>query len=162
MAKLGKNLIIAGAAVVIACIGGGLAAMHYLPGLLAPKSAAGHQSAAAAPQKQIYFADLSDIVVSLPAEADASSTAYVEFGVQFSTYDPNALTSFATYRPIIKAAVINLLLNETSAQLQDQKIRTGLIKSCLDISNAVLAANANYHAAPPFVGAYITNLVIQD
>lgn len=140
--------------------GGTFAAMK----LLAPhgKSAGATAAAPAPPPKPIFFADLSNIVVSIPPQAGQPATSYVEFDMQFSTYDSAALTSFATYQPIIKADIINLLMNETGDQLQDPKIRTGLIQNCLNISNDVLKQNGVTAQSPAFAAAYITNLVIQD
>jgi flagellar basal body-associated protein FliL len=114
------------------------------------------------PPKQIYFADLSDITVSIPPDSGEPATSYVEFGIQFSTYDQNALTTFDEMQPIIKSDIINLLMNETSRGLQDPQTRADLLKSCLDISNTVMAHSANYPPPPPFSAAYITDLVVQD
>ncbi len=72
-----------------------------------------------------------------------------------------ALDSFNTLQPIIKSQVINLLMNETSAALQDPTTRAELIQNCLDVVNDVLAKNAG-DSDKPFDAAYITNLVVQD
>jgi flagellar basal body-associated protein FliL len=115
-----------------------------------------------APPKPVLFADVSDITVSIPPDTGQPATSYLQFAVQFSTTDPNALVVFAQLQPIIKADIINLLMNETSKGLQDPQTRADLMKSCLDISNEVLSQKANYTPATPFSSAYITNLVVQD
>jgi flagellar basal body-associated protein FliL len=175
--KLGKILVIAVVAVLAvgAGIGGTLGLQKYLPHIIGSGAAAAagagtgtgagvkKSAAAAAPAhpQPLYFADLSDVVVSIPPQTGAPATSYVEFGIQFSTFDPNAVTNFGTYQPIVKSEIINLLMNETSAALQDPKVRTGLIQNCLDIANSVMMKNAS-SPTPPFTAAYITNLVVQD
>jgi len=163
MNALGKNLLLAGLVVasIGAGVGGTLGATRLLPHYLALLHEAATSRAASKP-KPIYFADLSDVVVSIPPQPGAPATSYVEFGVQFSTYDPNAVANFNNFQPIIKAQVISLLMNETSSELQDPKTRASLIQNCLDISNTVLAENGDAAPTPPFGAAYITNLVIQD
>ena len=105
---------------------------------------------------------LDNVVVSIPADAGDPATSYVQFGIQFATTEPNAVTEFTSLQPIIKADVINLMMNETQKTLQDPAARVALTKSCLGISNSVLSASANYTPANPFTAAYITNLVVQD
>jgi flagellar basal body-associated protein FliL len=114
------------------------------------------------PPKPLYFATLTDVTVSIPPQVGAAATSYVEFSVQLSTYDQNALVTFEELQPIIKAAVITLLMNETSQSLQDPQTRVDLTKGCLHIANDVLDRNASYTPANPFGAAYITNLVVQD
>ncbi len=150
-------LLFGGIAVVV--IGGGVggAVMYLHHG--APTAA--NKPVVVVP-KPIYFADLDNVVVSIPADAGDPATSYVQFGIQFATTDPNAVTEFTALEPIIKADVINLMMNETQKTLQDPAARVALTKSCLGISNSVLSASANYTPANPFTAAYITNLVVQD
>jgi flagellar basal body-associated protein FliL len=163
---LKKTLIMAGIVVgaIAAGAGGTFAVMTMLMPQHSPASdaAAAAAKAKAAPPKQIYFAELTDVVVSIPADTGQPPSSFVQFGVQFATYDQNAVTTFAELQPIIKADIINLMLNETAKSLQDQGTRSDLAKSCLDISNTVLSRNASYTPANPFTAAYITNLVVQD
>jgi flagellar basal body-associated protein FliL len=86
----------------------------------------------------------------------------VQLGIQFATYDQNSLTTFDELQPIIKADIINLMLNETSAGLQTPQVRADIVKNCQNIANSVMSQSANYTPANPFYAAYITNLVIQD
>jgi flagellar basal body-associated protein FliL len=159
MAKLGTILAIAGGVVVAigAGIGGTFAAMELL---------GHHEKAAAAPApvvpKMIYFADLPDIVVSLPPEPGQPATSYVDIGIQFATSDDKVLPNFTNYQPIIKADIINLLMAETGDALQQPQVRAALIQNCLDVVNNVLKANNAAGKMPPFNSAYITNLVIPD
>ncbi len=169
--KLGQILVIVGAVVLAAGAGiaGTLGMQKFLPhgigGAVSSIASAGPgaKKAAPAPAKPqpLFFADLSDVVVSIPPQTGAPATSYVEFGIQFATHDQNAVTSFGTFQPIVKSEIINLLMNETSSALQDPQVRSGLIQNCLDIANGVMVKNTN-STTPPFTAAYITNLVVQD
>jgi len=159
---LGKTLMLAGIVVVAvgAGVGGTLGVMLLLPHHAA--APAGPAKPMVVPPKPIYFAEMNDVVVSIPQDSGDPSSSFVQFGVQFATYDPNALTSFDELQPIIKSDIISLLMNETGKQLQDPATRADLVKSCLDIANNVLNRNANYTPPSPFTAGYITNLVVQD
>jgi flagellar basal body-associated protein FliL len=161
---LKKTLIMAG--IVVAAIGAGAGGTFAVMTFLMPHPDKASEATAAkakpAPPKQVYFAELNDVVVSIPADTGQPASSFVQFGVQFATYDQNAVTTFAELQPIIKADIINLMLNETAKALQNQATRSDLAKSCLDISNTVLSRNASYTPANPFTAAYITNLVVQD
>jgi flagellar basal body-associated protein FliL len=149
-------LIAAGAAVVLSC---GIGTAAYLT--------MSHHStktakAVPAPPKPIYFAQLADIVVSVPTDTNDSSNAYVQMTIQFSTFDQNAVTTFTNLEPIIKSQIISLLMAQTAKSLIDPGTHAALTKQCLDISNHVLNASANYNPPNPFTAGYITNLVEQD
>jgi flagellar basal body-associated protein FliL len=144
---------------VAASVGGTFGAMEYMHHAAIPAASADSPKPVA---KALYFATLSDITVSIPPENGTAATSYVEFSVQLSTYDQNALVTFEELQPIIKSAVITLLMNETSQSLQDPATRVDLTKGCLHIANDVLSRNASYSPANPFTAAYITNLVVQD
>jgi len=146
---------------IAASVGGTLGVTEYLHHANAATMASGAPPKAP-PPKALYFATLSDVTVSIPPQAGAASTSYVEFSVQLSTYDQNALVTFEELQPIIKSAVITLLMNETSQTLQDPQTRVDLTKGCLHIANDVLDRNASYSPPNPFGAAYITNLVVQD
>ena len=161
MAATGKILAIAVGLVLSAGlgIGGTLAGTA----LLAKQSIAAQVAAKLPPApKPIYFATLPDLVVSIAPAEGQPATSFVQFGVQFSTSDQNALVVFDQLQPIIKADVISLLMNETGTALQDPRNRIDLAKSCLDLSNTILSNKAGYTPAAPFNAAYITNLVVQD
>ncbi len=159
--SLGKTLILAGVVVVAigSGIGGTLGVMAILPPHAMVKA---NPASPSATPKQIYFAEVSDIVVSIPEDDGDPDSSFVEFAVQFSTQDQNAVTSFTTLQPIIRSDIINLLMSETGKSLQDPTARAALVKSCIAISNDVLSRSANYTPANPFNAAYITNLVVQD
>jgi flagellar basal body-associated protein FliL len=159
-----NKLVTAGVIVLAIAIGAGatFGVMHFLQ-----TGGAAHAHDAAntkddAHPKPIYFADLSSIVVSIPPQAGAPATSYVQIGMQFATHDKQALESFNTLQPIIKSQVINLLMNETSAALQNPATRAELIQNSLDVANAALAKNAGKADDKPFDAAYITNFVVQD
>lgn len=115
------------------------------------------------PPKPIYFAELDDLVVSVPADSSGDSgQAYVQFSVQFASTDKNAVSTFAALQPIAKAETINLLMSQTAKQLMDTSTHAKLVANCLAIANEVLNKNADYTPPNPFTAAYITNLVEQD
>jgi flagellar basal body-associated protein FliL len=145
---------------IAAGIGGTLGVTDYLHHVTS--TVASGQAPKPHPPKTIYFATLNDVTVSIPPESGAAATSYVEFSVQLSTFDQNALMTFEELQPIIKSAIITLLMNETSQSLQDPQTRVDLTKGCLHIANDVLDRNASYSPANPFGSAYITNLVVQD
>ena len=156
---LTKIFVIGGVVAVLAAAGvagtiEGMSILHH-------RAAAAAKTAAAAP-KQIYFSELPDVVVSVPTSSDDPTSAFVQFAVQFSTYDPNAGATFSALQPIIKSEIISLLMNQTGKSLQDPATRAALAQNSLAIANAVLARSANYTPANPFTAAYITNLVVQD
>ncbi|MBW4024770.1 MAG: flagellar basal body-associated FliL family protein [Proteobacteria bacterium] len=144
-----------------AAVGGTVGIMTYLHH---PSAAAA--TAAVPPKPKVapspLFATLANVTVSIPPESGAAATSYVEFSVQLSTQDQTALVTFEELQPIIKAAIMTLLMNETSASLQDPQTRVDLTKGCLHIVNDVLNRNASDMPRSPFSAAYITNLVVQD
>lgn len=118
--------------------------------------------AAPPPPKPIYFAQLDDIVVSVPADTNDSTGSYIQITLQFSTFDQKAVTTFTNLQPIVKAQIINMLMAQTAKSLITPSTHDALSKHCLDIANKVLNANANYTPPNPFTAAYITNLVEQN
>jgi flagellar basal body-associated protein FliL len=167
-----KLVIKIGAAVAVVAVlgaGGTFAAMHFMHSG-GPKTP---EKAVVLPPKPLLFAVLSIPAVSISPEAGSPATSFVDFGIQFATTDPNALVSFTALQPIIQSAVINLLLSETSTQLQDPAVRTTLITNSLAVANSILLKNGYAPApssagvtadpaAPPFSAGYITDLVVQD
>ena len=158
-----NKFVTAGIVVVAIAAGAGamFGAMHFLSMNRPAEAHSTPTRTDPAHPKPIFFADLSDIVVSVPPQAGAPATSYVQIGMQFSTYDQRALANFTTFQPIIKSEVINLLMSETSAALQDPTTRAVLIQNCLDAANSVLAKDAG-STDKPFTAAYITNFVVQD
>jgi flagellar basal body-associated protein FliL len=160
-----NKLVTAG--IIVVALAAGAGAMFGVMHFMQMNSAAHAHDVAMKPKddahpKPILFADLSDVVVSIPPQTGAPATSYVQIGLQFSTHDAQALANFTTLQPIIKAQVINLLMSETSASLQNPVTRTALIQNCLIVANSVLAQNGGNSGAKPFDAAYITNLVVQD
>lgn len=114
------------------------------------------------PPMPIYFAQLNDVVVSVPADTNDLTTSYIQITLQFSTFDQNAVTTFTNLQPIITAQVINLLMSQTAKSLTDPGTHDALSKHCLDIANKVLNTTASYNPPNPFTATYITNLVEQN
>ncbi|MDR3520784.1 MAG: flagellar basal body-associated FliL family protein [Acidocella sp.] len=156
-----KLYIVISIVVIVATggIGGTFAAFKFISYKNAGSTVA---SAVIVPPKPIFFTDVMDVTVSIPPEQNAPPTSFVQVGLQFSTSDPEAIVSYGELQPIIKAAIISILMTQTTNALADPKARAVLIKSCLDISNNVLEKNSNFKAIPPFSAAYITNLVVQE
>jgi flagellar basal body-associated protein FliL len=156
---LNKLIIIGGIVAVLAA--GGVGGTMEVMSVLHHRAMAAAKPAVPAP-KPIFFAELADVVVSVPTASDDPTSAFVQFAVQFSTFDPNAGATFSALQPIIKSEIISLLMNQTGKSLQDPATRAALAKNSLAIANSVLARSANYTPANPFTAAYITNLVVQD
>lgn len=124
------------------------------------------QEAAAAPPKlsppaPVYFAEVPDIVVSIPDAAGDPPSSFVQFGIQFQTTDMVAVNDFNTLEPIIKSQIMDLLMQETGTTLQSAATRTDLTTKSLAVVNTALQTR-NYVQKPPFSAAYITSLVVQD
>jgi flagellar basal body-associated protein FliL len=157
-----KKLLLPIIAVVVLAIGIGatFGVLHFMHS--GSSKTAAKPVPVVVPPKPIFFAQLPDVVVTIPPDTGQPASSYVQLGLQFATYDQNSLATFDELQPIIKADVINLMLSQTSAGLQSQADREALTKSCQAIVNSVMTKNANYTPANPFFAAYITNLVIQD
>lgn len=152
-----KKIILIAAAIVL--LGGGSGgALFYLS--LHRAAAMAHKPPP--PPKPIYFAQLADLVVTVPADTNDPTSSYVQITLQFSSLDPNAVTAFGNLQPIIKAQVIALLMSETAKSLMDPATHNDLTRTCLGIANQVLNKSANYTPPSPFTAAYITNLVEQN
>jgi len=135
--KLVVKIVAAVGVVAVLGAGGTYAAMHFL-------HAGGHKSAAkpvVLPPKPILFADLAIAAASIAPDANSSGSSFATVDIQFTTTDPNALVSFTALQPIIKSAVLNLLLSETSTQLQDTALRATLIANSLAVANSILLKN---------------------
>ncbi len=156
-----KKLLLPIIIVVVLAIGIGatFGVLHFMHSGSSSKTVA---KPVVVPPKPIFFAQLPDVVVTIPPDTGQPASSYVQLGLQFATYDQTSLATFDELQPIIKADVINLMLSQTSAGLQSQADRDALTKSCQTIVNNVMTKNANYTPANPFFAAYITNLVIQD
>jgi flagellar basal body-associated protein FliL len=150
-----KTVVIVILAVVIGA-GGALGGTQLLSNL---RSSA--QAATIHKVPPTYFAQLDDIVVSLPPQTGQPATSYVNFGIQFATHDPNAVTAFGALQPIVRSKILSVLMAQTAQGLQDQATRGDIVLQCLDIANTVVEKNANF-ITTPFAGGYITDLVVQD
>ncbi|HQT63578.1 MAG: hypothetical protein B7Z75_07000 [Acidocella sp. 20-57-95] len=118
--------------------------------------------AAQSTPKPLFFTDILDITVSLPPAAALPPTAFVQLGLQFSTYDPGVIAQYSQVQPIIKANIISLLMTETSNSLAEPQVRDDFVQKCLVMANQVLAKTSAAKTKAPFTAAYITNLVFQE
>ncbi len=153
-----KKLIIIGVAAIL-LLGGGGAAAYFL--LLAPHA---KQTAAKPPPKPkpLLFAELSDLVASIPPDTGQPASSYMSMSIQFATTDAAAPAAFTGIAPIAKAAVISLMLAQTAKTITDPAARAALAAACLKAVNQALTQNASYTPPNPFTAAYITNLVVQN
>jgi flagellar FliL protein len=157
-----KKIILIAVAAVVLLGGGGAGVFVYLSMQQKPSTAAAAKPAKPVPPKPIFFAQLGDIVVTVPADSSDPTASFVQITLQLGSFDPNAVADFDNLQPIIKAQVITLLMSQTAKQLMDTSTHPALTKSVLDIANHVLDTSANYTPPNPFTAAYITNLVEQN
>ncbi len=145
--------IIAGGAVLVLGAGGGAAfmLMHRAPA-----------SAAAVAPKPLYFADLSNLVVSVPSDGSGGDQVYIQISVQFSSYDQNAVTAFDTVSPIIKSQMIQFMMAKTAKDIMDPANQSSMSAAFLKIVNGAMSKAGPYSGTAPFLAAYITNLVEQN
>jgi flagellar basal body-associated protein FliL len=151
-----KIILIAVVAIVL--LGGGIGGAFFY--LSAHHEIEAHKPPP--PPKPIYFAQLADLVVTVPADTGDSTSAYVQITLQFSSLDPDAVTDFGNLQPIVKSQIISLLMTKTAKSLMDPSTHDDLTKTCLGIANQVLNKSADYTPPNPFTAAYITNLVEQN
>ncbi len=153
-----KKLIIIGLA-ALAVLGGGGAASYVL--VLAPHGNAKTAKAAVKP-KPLLFAEMDDLVASIPPDTGEPASSYLSMSIQFSTTDPAAQEAFSSIEPIIKARLIDLMLGETGKTVIDPAARQALLAASLQAVNQALTKNMGYTPVNPFTAAYITSLVIQN
>ncbi len=156
-----KKIILIGAGAAVLLAGGIGGTIAFLDMGHHAKSAAAAKPAPPKP-KPIYFSQLSDVVVTVPADQNNDGNAYIQFSVQFSTFNQTALTSFTSLEPIIKSQIINLLMTQTAKELVNPATHEALAKNCLAIANKVLNTSGQFTPPNPFTAAYITNIVEQD
>ena len=146
------------AVVTVVLLGGGIGGTFFY--LSTHHAATAHKLPP--PPKPIYFAQLADLVVTVPADTGDSTSTYVQITLQFSSFDPNAVTDFSNLQPIIKSQIISLLMSETVKTLGDPATRATLVQNCLKISNNAVNTSGNFTPKAPFTAAYITSFVVQN
>jgi len=152
-------LIVGGSALIALALGvGGTFAVMTMTSHNGPKTAETRKPPAPIP---LYFADVPDIVVSIPDVAGDPPSSFVQFGIQFQTSDAQSVDHFNTLEPIIKSRIMDLLMQQTGATLQTEATRTSIEQKSLSLVNTALETR-NYAQKPPFTAAYITSLVVQD
>jgi flagellar basal body-associated protein FliL len=154
-----KKLIIIGVAIVLVLGGGGAAAYIFM---LAPHSKTTTGKPPPPKPKPLLFAEISDLVASIPPDTGQPVSSYMSMTIQFSTTDPAAQAAFGDIAPIIKAQIIDLMLGETGKTVSDPAARQALLAASLKAVNQALTQNTGFTPANPFTAAYITNLVVQN
>lgn len=162
-----KKVVIALIAVIVVLAAGGGGAYYYFF-----KMKHHETHAAPPPPKPIMFAQINNLVVSVPSVASSPSGSddsngpptqvYIQLSVQFSTTDPKAVDSFNTLLPIIQSEMVSLLMKKTAVDLMNPNTHAALNTAFLSIVNGVLAQNHSVPDKNPFSAAYITNIVQQD
>lgn len=168
-----KKIIIALITLLVLLGAGGGGAYFYLFKMKHPA-----KHAAVAPPKPIIFAQIDNLVVSVPTSAPSAaggaasssdstdsdsspSQAFIQMSVQFATTDPKAVDGFNALLPIIQSEIVNTLMKQTASQLMDPNTHAKLSQTLLGIANGVLNKNQGFTPANPFTAAYITNIVQQ-
>lgn len=114
-------------------------------------------------QGPIMFAQMSNLVVSVPANStNTTNQVFIELSVQFSTFDPNAVSSFNDLLPIIQSKIVSMLMEKNAVDLMNPNTHKSLSFDFLAIVNSVLDKQQNFKPKDPFSAAYITNIVQQD
>lgn len=154
-----KKIIIALVAVLILLILGGGGAYYYFFKMRHNTE----KTVSLPPPKPIMFAQIGNLVVSVPTSAnDTSDQVFIELSVQFATTDTKAIASFNDLLPIIQAEMVNLLMKQTAVQLMNPNTHAQLSTEFLTIVNGVLSKAQDFHPVNPFTAAYITNIVQQN
>lgn len=154
-----KKIIIAIVAlIVIFCVAGAGAYIYFV------KMKYHHeQSVAVAPQKPIIFAQISNLVVSVPEDStNPTNQVFIQLSVQFATVDPKAVASFNDLLPIIQSEIVSMLMEKNAAELMNPNTHAKLSLEFLNIANNVLNNQQKFNPKNPFSAAYITNIVQQD
>lgn len=122
------------------------------------------KTASLPPPKPLLFAQIDNLVVSVPTGGGDSSggQVFVQLSVQFATTDSKAIDSFNALQPIVQSEIVNLLMKQTATQLMNPDTHNQLSLELLAIANSVLEQNQYFKPANPFTAAYITNIVQQD
>lgn len=167
-----KKIIIAAVAAIILIGAAGGGAYFYFFKL---KHHGDGKTAAvsAQPPKPLLFAQLTNLVVSVPqtasapgagdaSEASPPNQVFIQLSVQFATTDPKAVASFNALLPIIQADMVSLLMKHTATDLMNPDTHRQLSADFLAIANGVLAQNQYFKPQNPFKAAYITSIVQQD
>ena len=158
-------LIAVGALFVLAVLGDGAAVALWL--------GFGHQPSVAGADKHtasmktskkgpIYFASIKNFVVSLPGNGDGEGPRYVEIGLSFATHNKDAIAEFNHLMPIIKSNLIAVAVaNAGTLESNHPQTAHTIATSALPVVNKVLRQDDVKLGQEPFIGAYLTDLIIQ-
>jgi flagellar basal body-associated protein FliL len=143
--------------------GDGLAAW-----LLLTQSRSGHSALAARVARPVerahgvlHFAALDKFVVTLPG-AGGDAPSYAQVGLSFSSYDQTALKAFDDVRPMIKAAVIATIMAHAGKVVTGSPgARQMIIAEALAAANSIVAQQDPKVGPQPFVGAFLTDFLLQ-
>ncbi len=151
-------LVIVGLVCLILGIGGTLVFVKLTGGSDIALAGAQVRTSPKPAPKKLFFATLTDMTVSIAPQAGVQASSFVNF----STHNHAAVVTFSEIEPIIKAALITRVMNETTDSLQYQKARAELTQGFLTIVNNLMQQDGGSAESTPFTAAYITNLLTQD
>lgn len=158
-------LIAVGALFVLALIGDGAAVALWLRSGQQPAVAKKDKHTAskkASTNEPLYFASIKNFVVSLPANSNGDGPTYVQIGLSFATHDKKAVAEFDHLMPIIKSNLIALAVaNASTLESNRAKAAHAIPASALPIVNKVMQQDNAKLGQAPFIGAYLTDLIIQ-
>mgnify|MGYP002721265663 FL=1 len=123
-----KAVFLALGAVVLLALGGG-GAYAYLTLTAKP----GKQAAKPAKPSPIFFAQLADLVVSIPDQAGDPPADFVDVTLQFQTGKEDQLANFSTIEPIIRSQLIGILMRQSAKTLSDPAVRQQIEQQSLDV-----------------------------
>lgn len=143
--------------------GDGLAAWLFLTRHdAAPEVAAAKPAAPEAkPPGPLHFAELDKFVVSLATNSE-SGASYAQVNLSFSSYNEQAVKAFEDVRPMIKAAVVSsIMAHADKVATGSSDAREIIIADALSAANSIVAQQDPKIGPKPFVGAFLTDFVLQ-
>jgi flagellar basal body-associated protein FliL len=113
------------------------------------------------PHGMLHFAELDKFVVSLANGGD-NAPSYAQVNLSFSSYNAQALKTFDEVRPMIKAAVISsIMANAGQVATGSSAARKVIIADALAAANSIVTQQDPKIGSQPFVGAFLTDFVLQ-
>ena len=110
---------------------------------------------------KVHFATMPKVIVSL-ARNNPNGASYAQIGLSFSSYNQKAVEAFESVRPIIKAEIISsVMAHADQVATGSQAARKAIIASALADANKVVAQQDAKLGKSPFLGAYLTDFLLQ-
>jgi flagellar basal body-associated protein FliL len=124
-------------------------------------AAAKPASPEAKPPGPLHFAELDKFLVSLATTAESGAT-YAQVNLSFSSYNEQAVKTFDDVRPMIKAAVVSsIMAHADKVATGSSEAREIIIADALAAANSIVVQQDPKIGPKPFVGAFLTDFVLQ-